>query len=438
MRTTLLAASCVLLFAGQTSAQQIGDSIVVTTDNAPLKTLREITARVPIGEILTVKNVNGNWLWVTSSDGDKPASGWIRRDNVTPYAKALDSFNAQLRRNPNARSFRARGRIRGGRGEFDEAIADFNEAIRIDPSHGDGYVGRANAWIGKDEYDKAITDCSEAIRHAANNAAAYSTRGIAWSQKNDHDKALADFDEAIRIDPKNASKYNLRAGELVKRREYVKAIANFTMAIHLDPQYAIAFNNRAAAWTSLRDFDKALVDYDEAIRIDPGYSTAYCNRTVVWYAKGDYEKAIADLTEAIRLSPRLLRAYNARATLRTIQGHYGPALGDLDEVLQIDPKNLAGLTSIAYIYATCPDANIRNGQRAVEMARKACELTDWQDARRISLIAAAYAECGDFQSAVKWQENALGLAHEEYEKDEYGSRLDLYKSGKPYRDEIGE
>jgi hypothetical protein len=96
-------------------------------------------------------------------------------------------------------------------GDYDSAIADYTEVIRLDPKNANGYFGRAWAYRAKREYDSAIADYSEVIRlYPKNSALTYSWRGQAYRQKEDYDSAIADFTEAIRLDPKNAEAYYAR------------------------------------------------------------------------------------------------------------------------------------------------------------------------------------------------------------------------------------
>lgn len=68
------------------------------------------------------------------------------------------------------------------------------------------------------------------------------------------------------------------------------------------------------------------------------------------------------------------------------------------------------LNGLASLRATCPDEKHRNGQQAVEYATKACELTAWKNGGWIDSLAAAYAEAGDFDKAVEWQQKGMDLA----------------------------
>jgi len=91
---------------------------------------------------------------------------------------------------------------------------------------------------------------------------------------------------------------------------------------------------------------------------------------------------------------------------------------------------------LAWTLATCPDATVRNGEEAVDAATKACELTQWKNGGWIDTLAAAYAEAGDFQRAIEFEERALqtGTATEP-ERREMQKRLALYRKSQPYRDQ---
>ena len=145
---------------------------------------------------------------------------------------------------------------------------------------------------------------------------------------------------------------------------------------------------------------KAVSHWSEVIRSDSKDSAAYIGRGLAYRELRDYDDAIADYNEAIRIDPKYSRAYNARA----------------------------------WIWATCPDVRFRDGQRAVASATRACELDPAKASINIGTLAAAYAEAGDFENAVKWQLRAIQVAPTS-DQANFQTRLDLFRSGKPYREE---
>ena len=94
------------------------------------------------------------------------------------------------------------------------------------------------------------------------------------------------------------------------------------------------------------------------------------------------------------------------------------------------------LNSLAWLRATCPEADVRNGKEAVELALKACELSEWKDWRMIDTLAAAYAEQGDFDGAIKYQKQVLQTGKSSNEYDKIKRHLALYEQHTPYREDI--
>jgi len=225
--------------------------------------------------------------------------------------------------------------------------------------------------------------------------------GTGWDDKRDNDKAIADFSEPIRLDSKRGVAYYDRSLAWLNIKEYEKAIARFREAIRLDPNFAKGYAGRGSAWYNKNDYDKAIADFNETIRLDPRDASAYNNRGLAWYNKKDYAKAIGDYNEAVRLDPKFAWAYNNRA----------------------------------WLWATCPDANYRDDEKAVESATRACELSGWRERVHFGTLAAAYAEWGDLDAARKWQRKAVELAPKDQER-EYRDRLNLYQVNQPYRDGV--
>jgi tetratricopeptide (TPR) repeat protein len=176
-------------------------------------------------------------------------------------------------------------------------IALARRAGRSIPS---AYYNRANAYYDdKRDYDRAIADYAQVIRLDPKHAFAYSYRGSAYRHKGEYDRAIADFDQAIKLDPKLVYAYNNRGNVYFLKGEYERAIADYDQAIRLDPKHAAGYNNRGNAYFDKRDYDRAIADYDQAIRLDPLYTAAYAGRGLAYEEKGDEARARSDFIGAL-------------------------------------------------------------------------------------------------------------------------------------------
>jgi len=164
---------------------------------------------------------------------------------------------------------------------------------------------RGVAYYQSAEYDLAIADFDQAIRIYPRLAKAYYNRGIVDRAKGDLDKAIADFSDAIRLDPKYVSPFNNRGLVYDAKGDYARAIADFNEALRLNPKYVFALNNRGLAYEVKADYDRAIADFSEAIRLDPKYLDAFYNRSRAYKSKGDADHASADYQQVLQLNPSL-------------------------------------------------------------------------------------------------------------------------------------
>jgi tetratricopeptide (TPR) repeat protein len=314
---------------------------------------------------------------------------------------------------------------------LEEAVAYANQHIRLHSKDAGAYVFRAVAWQLQGEFDNAIKDYGNAIGLDPNDALSYNNRGNLWNTKKEYEKAIADCNEAIRLNPKNVLAYYNRSVARCGRKEYDQAIADSNEALRLDPKYVSAYYSRGWARLEKNDYDKAIADFDEVIRRDPHEDPAvYTYRALAWHSKKDYDKAIADFTEAIRLNPKNDYSFRSRGNAWRDKKAYDKAIADYNEAIRLDPKGGTAYNGAAWLLATCPDPKARNGKRAVELAKQAMNL-DKKNDDVMDTLAAAYAETGNFDEAIRWQESAIEISN----SDAYRRRLELYRKKQPYRQE---
>lgn len=227
-----------------------------------------------------------------------------------------------------------------------------------------------------------------------------------------------------------------RGYEAFKKGDYDSAILHFSAYIREHPKEAGIYIYRGLAYFDKKEYDKAIKDYSEAIRLDPKNPAFYVNRGVAHRLKKEYDKAIKDYSEAIRLNPKCAEAYNSRGAAYWYKKEYDKAIQDISETVRLKPKDARACNTFAWLLATCPKDSVRDGRKALELATKACELSEWKATAYLGTLAAAHAETKNFKEAVKWQKKALTLEYDTAEaKEKARRRLELYEAHKPYRDD---
>jgi len=308
----------------------------------------------------------------------------------------------ELRRRQEAREAERRyrqARAHAEQGDVDRAIDELTEALRVDPEMADAYRERAALSLRRADAGRAVSDFTRALALQPDSAADHLGRGQANLKLGRLDQAIADFSECIRLAPWDWQPWYRRGLARAARKEHEQAVADFTEVIRLAPDQMEAYLQRAFAYTQL----------------------------------GQHDRAIGDYTEQIRLKPASPLAYNLRGRLYQRQGQPAAAIADHVRASQLDPVNANTHSQLAWIWATCPDAALRDGHRAMESALKACDLTQWQKAHCLDALAAAQAERGQFDEAVQSAQRAVELAPEP-EKPAYLGRLETYRQGRAWRD----
>lgn len=162
------------------------------------------------------------------------------------------------------------------------------------------YIGLTSYQKG--EYEDAIKHYDQAIDINPQFAEAYNNRGTTKDVLGRHEEAIADYDQAIRINPQYAQAYCNRGTAKLALGQYDEAIADYDQAIRINPRFAQAYYNRGNTKGMLGRYEEAIPDFNEAIRINPQFAEAYCNRGNANREIGEYEKARADLQRAFELA----------------------------------------------------------------------------------------------------------------------------------------
>ena len=208
------------------------------------------------------------------------------------------------------------------------------------------------------------------------------------------------------------------------RRVFLVFIATFVCAAVTDGNVPIVVETGDAkrnvmklcsdASEQLRNGDVASAkrNINEALRIDPKLWPALYVRAEIFAREGKYELAIQDCNEALRQNRSFIDAALLRANINVALRKYAEASKEFNSLIAMRPATVIlarALSERAWFQATCPEASFRNGQQAVKDAKAACSIVAWKDEDMIDTLAAAYAETGDFDSAVRYAQQALAI-----------------------------
>jgi tetratricopeptide (TPR) repeat protein len=327
----------------------------------------------------------------------------------------------------------------GKANQYDLEIRYLTAALKMRPGQNPSaaiYGWRAYAQMRKGEFNKAMADANESIRLNPHYFGGYLERGVVYRRTGYLDKAISDYDTVIRLNPNFAEAYYDRAIAYGLMGDYKQSIRDSSEAIRLNPNDADFYYNRAANFQSIGSLEKAIADYNEAIHLGQEDLRIYCGRASVLEDIGQLDKASADYDRVTRLNPTDANDYRFRGFAHFAKGNYKAAAFDLEKAVQLSPRDYDALLALAEFQATCPEDSLRNGKEALEKSLRACELSRWQSPDVVGTLAAAYAELGDFDRAVKYETQAINM------KGVYAlmlkkmqERLDLYRQHKPYRKE---
>ncbi|NBW95331.1 MAG: hypothetical protein EBR28_01030 [Planctomycetia bacterium] len=361
--------------------------------------------------------------------------------------------------------------IRGNLADADPEArrAAYDKAVELAPRDEDVRRTRGLFHLLNDDFDEARADLEVAIEEDPDDVSLLEALGMAFMMENRLDEAQKVFDKAITIDPDAAGALLQRARVLALRGEQPRAIADLDKAIELSPDDAIPLVLRARIHQQAGNAEQAQADLESVLRRRPDHPAALELRGLIAAERNDYPAAIRDFrklvsqnaddpllvgqlgmlylaarqpreairrfTRALEIDERQFLSRRGRSDAEISIGDHKAALVDLEKALELDGDNDGVLNNLAWLLATSPDDSIRDGRRAIELATKACEETEWKQAHIISTLAAGYAESGDFAKAREYSQKALETGGESPEiKEQLANELASYQAEKPWRE----
>jgi protein O-mannosyl-transferase len=260
------------------------------------------------------------------------------------FKQAIADYDQAISIDPkHSEAYNNRGVSRAALKNYTDAKNDYNKAITLRPEYPDAYYNRGNSYIETKDTLSAIRDYSKVLSIYPNHTGALNNRGLARRAMKDYKGAMEDFDKAIKIFPANSEAYANRALLKYDMGDIAGAEEDNEMALKLDPSFGNAYLQRANSKSLHKDFAGALPDYDLALQQDPSNAEAFFKRGVTKINLKDPKGAIADLSKVIALQPNNAEAYHQRGIAKNNSRDFQGALEDYNKLLQLKPGYAEGL-----------------------------------------------------------------------------------------------
>jgi tetratricopeptide (TPR) repeat protein len=348
--------------------------------------------------------------------------------------------------------------------------SDLDAAIDADPENVDAWKTRAAHFITGGQIEKAVEDFKKVLSQDPENIAVRLTLADQLRELEQLEEAKAQVNRAVELKPEEPANYIIRAQIFEAEENVEQALADLTKALELDEQNLEARLERARMYLMSEKLDEAKRDVDQVLKLNPDSAGGTYLRSTISAALGNFQEAIADIQRLLRGNPQNVglllqlasyyvadqrprkaielldsvisrdennaQALRARGDALLGVGKHVEAVEDYEKALKLQPEDDGVLNNLAWVLATSPKDELRDGKRSIELATKACEVTNYEKPHILSTLAAGYAETGDFENAIKWSKKAVELGEEDLPEqiEQLQQELESYEQGKPWRE----
>jgi tetratricopeptide (TPR) repeat protein len=266
---------------------------------------------------------------------------------------------------------------------------------------------------------------------------AHNNLGIALFEKGELDEAIARYRTALQMQPDFwDADYNL-GNALLGKGEVDAAIFYCDKAVAKQPNDADAQVALANALLQKKRIDDAIVHYQKAVAIRSDYFLARYGLGHALLEKGQLDGAIEHCRAALLIRPDHSDCHTILAIALDERGQSAEAIKHYERALGISSQSVSALNNLAWLLATCSDASLRDGARAIQLARQADQLSGGTNVLVLRTLAAGYAEAGQFEKAIESGQTAMRVAQMQGDRSLAGQleqEIALYELGLPYHE----
>lgn len=340
----------------------------------------------------------------------------------------------------NADAYRLRGLMYLEQEKFQEALADLKVVTeQLAPGDLTSLQAYARAFARLGEFDEAIKAVDQIIKANPNSPIGYLLRAQFKTMAGNVNAAIEDLDQVLVLAPRSVPALLMRASLYVERQDYKSALQDVERALAADTGNMQALLMRATLYAQEGKFAEAIRDL-EALQIrNSDNATIALQLATLYQADKRPRKAVEVYDQVLKLEPDNVIALRGKGDALLSYGKHAEAVETYLAALKIQDDEEGGiLNNLAWVLATSTKDDVRNGEKALNYAVKACEATDYSQAHILSTLAAAHAEKGDFDEARKWSKKAVEVAGGDEAsadiREHLKNELDAYDASEAWRE----
>jgi len=354
------------------------------------------------------------------------------------YTDIETLWRTTIARNPDAfLAYNNLGNMLVLQGKTAEAIAQFQRAIEIKPDYAEAHYNLAIVLDRQGKPGEAIDHYQKALEINPDFVAAHNNLGMVLLNQGRLEEASEQYHLALDKDPTFAEAHSNLGFLLAKEGRTAEAIAEYRKAIELNPKRAEFYNNLGNLLATSGRNAEAIEQFRKALEVEQKNAKVRLNLANVLTSQGQWDEAIEQYQQALNQMPDSIHAHYQLGILLQGRGRFAEAVAQFQRILALDPRHVPAQNNLAWLLATCPDAKLRNGTNAVELAQQAERLSGGRSPEILDTLAAAYAEAGQFDRAVETAKRALNIFAGQGNRALAAAvqvRLKLYEAGFPFRD----
>ncbi len=321
--------------------------------------------------------------------------------------------------------------------DYQSELSIWEDTVAKAPGNAGAHNSLGLVLVGRGQLDEAIAHYRKALEIKPDDVGAHNNLGLVLADRGQLDEAIAHYRKVLDIEPDSAQAHSNLGLALAEQGRLDEAIVHLRKTTELSPRFAESHFNLANALAKLGQFDEMAAEYHKAMEINPEFADAYNNLGIALGRYGWFDEAMAHFQRGLELKPDYTDARNNLSFTRSLREELLKVLAGRRESLRSHPDDIVLLNETAWVLATNPNASIRNGAEAVELAQRAVQLSDGREPAVLGTLAAAYAEAGRFSEAVQAARTALQLAAEQNKQplaESIKAKIALYEAQTPYHE----